>query len=125
MTQRRIHSEGTYAHFVTFSCYARRKLLDPDPCKRVILGCMSAQMQRQKGTCIGFVTMPNHIHALIWFPEGNQSSLFMNKWKEQTSTRIAASFEKQFPKYWSKIPKDDPVWQKRYYDFNIYSDEKL
>lgn len=125
MTRRRVHPEGTYAHFVTFSCHSRRRLLDPDPCKRIVLGCMSVQLRRQNGKCIGFVVMPNHVHAVVWFPEGNQSSLFMDKWKELSSIKIASVFEAEFPAYWSKIPKNDSIWQKRYYDFNIYSESKL
>jgi putative transposase len=125
MTQRRVHTEGTYAHFVTFSCFNRRNLLHPDNCKRVVLGCMAAQLKRQSGKCIGFVLMPNHVHALIWFPEENQSSVFMNKWKDGSSSKIAGIYQRSFTKYWSKLPANDPVWQKRYYDFNIYSEVKL
>jgi len=125
MPKRRIHSEGTYAHFITFSCYKRRKLLLPDVCKRIVIGTLNQQLRQQKGICCGFVLMLDHVHALVWFPEEHQISLFMQKWKELSSKQMAAVYKRDFPDYWAKFDADDPVWQPRYYGFNIYSEKKL
>jgi putative transposase len=125
MRERQIHGEGTYAHYVTFSCYKRRKVLDSDRCKQVVIGCLAAQLNRQSGICVGFVLMTDHVHALLWFPEENQISLFMNKWKDVSSVMIADACATQFPRYWQKLPAGDPIWQTRYYDFNVFSAAKL
>jgi len=69
MPKRRIHGEGTYVHYVTFSCYKRRKLLLPDVCKRIVIGTLGSQFRRQNGMCLGFVIMLDHVHAMVWFPE--------------------------------------------------------
>jgi len=125
MPKRRIHGEGTYAHYVTFSCYKRRQLLGPDVCKRIAIGTLGSQLARQKGICAGFVVMPNHVHAMVWFPEEYQISPFMDKWKELSSKQIKDVYSRQFTAYWSKLGSDDPVWQPRYYGFNVYTERKL
>ncbi len=67
VTKRTFDREG-HAHFVTFSCYRRRRLLDHDRAKKVVLGVLNSQLTRQDGRCVGFVVMPDHVHAIIWFP---------------------------------------------------------
>src|ERR1700759_1794471 len=125
MTTRKVYSEGTYAHYVTFSCYKRRTLLQPDKCKRIIIGTLSNQLKQQNGLCSGFVVMPDHVHALVWFPQEHQISNCMDKWKELTSKQIAAIYEREFPNYFSKLDASDPIWQPRYYGFNIFSAKKV
>ena len=60
MNSRRIIDHKLYAHFVTFSCYQRRRLLDHDHTKRIVLGVLNEQLERQSAKCVGFVVMPNH-----------------------------------------------------------------
>ena len=40
MTERRIYDQERYAHFVTFSCYRRARLLDADRAKACVLGTL-------------------------------------------------------------------------------------
>jgi putative transposase len=125
MSKRRVHAEGTYAHYVTFTCYDRRTLLTPDICKRAIIGTLDKYLRDVNGICIGFVIMLDHVHALVWFPDEHRISQLMNKWKEMTSKQIKSIYASRFGKYWSTIDADDPVWIPRYYGFNIYSYKKL
>jgi putative transposase len=124
-TKRAIHDDELFAHFVTFSCYRRRRLLDHDQPKRILLGALNAQLARQSATCVGFVLMPDHVHAIIWFPEPGQLSLFMQEWKRQSSLRIRNWYESSKFTYLDTIPQDDPFWQSKYYSFEIYAEEKL
>jgi len=125
MLPRKVHAQGTYAHFVTFSCFKRRRSLDHEICKRVVLGTLASELAKQSGTCVGFVVMPDHVHALIWFSEEYNISAFMDKWKELSSKQIAEALRVHLPAYWKEIGATDPIWQAGYYGFNIYSDEKL
>ncbi len=125
MSTRRVHGEGTYVHYVTFSCYKRRRFLNPDVCKKIVLGTLDAQLTRQRGVCVGFVIMPNHVHALLWFGEEAQISLAMNKWKELSSRNIAKVCREQFAAYWARLGGETAIWQRRYYGFNIYSERKI
>jgi len=125
MVQRRVYDRDKHVHFVTFSCYKRRQLLQHDQAKRIVIGHLCSQLTRHKGLCTGFVIMPDHVHALLWFPQIEQLSRFMNAWKGLSSQRIKTHYRTHFPSYWQQIDTDDPVWQARYYGFNIWSRRKL
>jgi len=125
MTQRRIYDNEGHAQFVTFSCYKRRKLLQTDPAKRIVIGTLGSQLTIHKGLCIGFVVMPEHVHCLVWFHEPNHLSPFMDHWKDQASRKIKDLYMKTLPAYWATIEETDPVWQARYYPFNVFSEKKL
>ena len=43
-TRRRIVGDRLYAHFVTVSVYRRRRLLDLDQAKRIVLGVLSEEL---------------------------------------------------------------------------------
>ena len=125
MVKRRVYDDEKHIHFVTFSCYKRRKHLQHDQAKRVVIGEMGSRLAKQDGLCLGFVIMPNHLHALIWFPEIRQLSPFMNKWKEITSKTLKNVLPERFPKYWSAFDESEPIWQARYYGFNLWSRFKV
>ena len=123
--RRKIYDDQKHAQFVTFSCYKRRTLLNPDQSKRIVIGTLGSQLAGQDGICLGFVVMPDHVHALIWFTETGQLSSFMNKWKELTSKAIKKLYRVKFPNYWKKLDEEDPVWQPKYHSFNVFSEKKI
>ena len=125
MTTRRVYDQEKHVHFVTFSCYKRRRFLNPDRAKRIVIGQLGSRLTKQNGICSGFVVMPDHIHALIWFLEIGQLSSFMDVWKTQTSKSLKELFQTQFSAYWKQIPETDPIWQARYYGFNVWSCRKF
>lgn len=125
MSQRHVYDQEHHAHFVTFSCYKRRKLLNPERAKRIVIGILGSRLARQNGLCIGFVVMPDHVHCLVWFEGTNQLVRFVETWKELTSKRIKDLFQRQHPEYWYKIRSDDPIWQAGYYPFHVHSRKKI
>ena len=58
MSKRRIYDNDRHAQFITFTCYKRRKLLDTDPAKKIVIGTLGSQLAIHEGLCIGFVIMP-------------------------------------------------------------------
>ena len=76
MGRRAIHDERLHAHFITFSCCGRRRLLDDDRAKRVVLGVLNWQLAGRKASCAGFAVMPERVHAILWFPTAGQLSVF-------------------------------------------------
>jgi putative transposase len=90
--RRRIYDREGHAQFLTFSCYRRRRLLDHDRAKKIVLGTLAAQLRRLSGCCIGFVVMPNHVHAVVWLPPAELGE-FMKQWKRTSSLRIKRLFE--------------------------------
>ena len=125
MAKRAIYDDELHAHYVTFSCYHRRRLLDDDRAKRVVLGVLNSQLASRKATCVGFVVMPDHVHAIVWFPIPGQLSVFMQQWKRLSSHHIALLTRKTFTHYAEKIGPNDPFWQAKYYPFNLYTEEKV
>src|SRR5262245_13989746 len=110
MPKRRIYDDECHAQFITFSCYKRRKLLDTDHAKRIVIGTLGSQLAKHDGLCIGFVIMPEHVHCLVWFREPRQLSAFMNHWKDQTSLKIEKFYREKLPVYASTIDETDPAW---------------
>ncbi len=117
--------DALYAHFITFSCYHRRRLLDHDQPKRIVLGILNAELERHAARCVGFVLMPDHVHAIVWFPKTGQLSGFMRLWKGRSSAQIKECFAGELAEYSKRFPVTDPVWQVRYYSFEIDSGKKL
>jgi len=95
MPKRRVYDNERHAQFITFSCYKRRKLLDTDRAKRIVIGTLGSQLATHEGLCIGFVIMPEHVHCLVWFDQPAHLSPFMNHWKDQTSLRITNLYQKE------------------------------
>jgi len=122
---RKTYDRQGHAHFVTFSCYKRRRLLASDRASWIVVGVLASQLAKQEGTCIGFVVMPQHVHALVWFPQEDQVSHFMKQWKQRSSVQIKKWLKARLTSYASRIDLSDPVWQPRYYGFNVYSRQKV
>ena len=125
MARRRIWDQDGDSHFVTFSCYKRRRLLDADGAKTIVVQALAEQLPRQDATCVGFVVMPQHVHALLWLPEAGHLSAFMKYWKQKSSGAIKALFRERLTSYATRIDLAEPIWQPRYYDFNVWSERKL
>lgn len=125
VVNRRVYDDEKHIHFVTSSCFRRRTFLKPDRAKRIVIGHLGSRLARRDGLCLGFVIMPDHVHALVWFPEIRQLSRFMNEWKGESSRAIKVLFRTEFPTYFSHVDEGDPIWQARYYGFNIWSRKKV
>ena len=110
MVERRVYDDEKHIHFVTFSCYKRRKHLQHDQAKRIVVGELGCRLAKHRGLCLGIIIMPDHVDALGWFPEIQQISSFMNKWKEMSSKTHKKVLSLRFPKYRSSINKSDAIW---------------
>jgi len=93
--RRRIIDDRLYAHFVTFSVFRRRRLLDHDHLKRILLGMLNAESPEHAARCIGFVIMPDHVHAILWFPTTGRLSRFMHGWERKSSFHIRAWYRRE------------------------------
>jgi putative transposase len=125
MATRRVCDDLLYAHFLTFSCDRRRRLLDHDHPKRIVLGVLIEQLDHQSATCVGYVVMPDHVHAIVWFPECGQLSRFVHEWKRRSSYHIRAWYRAGKANYFGQVEFGDRFWQPKYYAFEIFSRAKL
>lgn len=125
MVTKRTFDRDGHAHFVTFSCYRRRRLLDHDRAKRVVLGVLNSQLGRQDGRCVGFVVMPDHVHAVVRFPEPGQIGHFLKPWKPRGSVQIKRLMRSRSVRYAGTIDLTEPVWRAGYYDFNLFTEREV
>ncbi|MFT4559812.1 MAG: hypothetical protein ACI93T_003694 [Porticoccaceae bacterium] len=72
VVKRRVYDDEKHIHFVTCSCYRRRKYLEVDHAKRIVIGQLGSKLANPDARCPGFVVLPDHVHALIWFPQIGQ-----------------------------------------------------
>ncbi|MDA3897597.1 MAG: transposase [Desulfobacteraceae bacterium] len=121
---RKILDKENHAHFVTFSCYRRQRILDDEQAKRIVIHFLTAQLKNQNGICMGFVIMPDHVHAIVQFQELGKLSVFMNQWKRRSSIQLKHLYKEKLINYGAKIDLEGPMWQPKYYDFNIFSESK-
>ncbi len=124
MERRRVVDDELDAHFLTFSVDHRRRLLDHDQPKRILLGILNDQLQRRQATCVGFVVMPDHVHAIVWVPERGQLSHFVHEWKGRCSRRIPAGYREGIAAYSREVPLGDRFSKPKYDSFAIYSRKK-
>jgi putative transposase len=75
--------------------------------------------------------MPDHVHAVLWFRDDKDLPEVMQIWK-----RLSAHYLKEFYSktrsdllvYLKHTRNDEEIvsfWQRRYYDFNLFSEAKF
>lgn len=124
-TWRRIINTTGHAHFVTFSCYKRRRLLDDDRAKGVVIHFLADELRKIDAACNGFVIMPDHVHALLRFGGPNMLSRFIQQWKRRSSIRLKEFIRELLPAYAAAIDLEEPIWQAGFHNFDVFSDEKV
>jgi putative transposase len=100
-------------HFITFSCYRRQPLLGMASRRDLFLRVLEDARRRYGFALLGYVVMPEHVHLLMTMPGIGEPSVVMKVVKER--------FTRQLRKREHFL---GPVWQKRFYDFNVCTDRK-
>jgi putative transposase len=122
--ERKVFDIGGHAHFITFSCYKRRRLLDDDRAKGIVVHFLADELRKADGSCNGFVIMPDHVHALLHFKRPGMLSRLMQQRKRRTSIRLKEFLKAHLPAYAAAMDLKEPIWQAGFYDFNVFSTGK-
>jgi len=125
MPERRIINLPGQHHFLTFSTYQRRRFLDSGETRDIVLTVLQQCLQSRRASCAGFVIMPDHVHAIIAGDDHFDISAFVQVWKKTSSYRMKQFFTRELFRYQHLCPDGCAIWQARFYDFNIDTDEKL
>jgi len=126
MSDERKHFEDQRcAFFVTFAVASRRRLLDLDQPKRIVLGVLNSQLRSLDARCVGFVLMPDHVHSLLWLREPAELTRLLHGWKRMSSFAIRRWYAEHAPHYFDGFGQGDRFWQPKSYTFHIYSERKL
>jgi putative transposase len=117
-----------YSHFITTSCYQRRPLLGTPRSRDLFLEVMEQVRQRHQFVVVGYVVMPEHVHLLFSEPERGNPSLVLAALKQTFAHRLLrelrAQTGAQANALWSIPVAVGHVWQRRFYDFVVFTEKK-
>ncbi|MCU1311721.1 MAG: transposase IS200-family protein [Candidatus Angelobacter sp.] len=118
-----------HLHFITFSCYRRLPILGTARRRTAFLKTLEEVRISYGFKVVGYVVMPEHVHLLLSEPGRADPSTVMQVLKQRFARRIrprknqniAAGQGELWPL--TRAP-EKAVWQRRFYDFNVWSPAK-
>ena len=120
-------------HFITCSCYRRQPLLGTARRRDLLLTVLEQVRRRYQFVVVGYVVMPEHIHLLISEPQVKTPSTVMQALKLGSARRVIADAQRLGVHHDPTSRKTrevghpytaQHVWQKRFYDFNVWTEHK-
>ena len=124
---RRLSGSG-YQHFITSSCYRRRPLLGTARRRSLFLKILEEVRRRYRFAVIGYVVMPEHFHLLLSEPDCGTPSTVMQVLKQRFARKvlreIRARKNEAQGSIWREALDTGHVWQSRYYDFLVRTEQK-
>ncbi len=134
-----------HLHFITCSCNQRVPALADPQHRTLFVRTLGAIRTRYRFALVGYVVMPEHFHLLMSEPAVGNPSVVMQVLKQTFSRHILGTLRRKTPTLCSAkdgAPRDssakrllrrlehqaDPgefqFWQRRFYDFNVWSEKK-
>ena len=117
-----------YSHFITTSCYQHRPLLSTPRSRDLFLEVMEQIRQRHQFAVVGYVVMPEHVRLLFTEPERGNLSLVLAALKQTFAHRRLCELRPktggQTDSLWSTPLALGHVWQRRFYDFVVFTEKK-
>jgi putative transposase len=117
-----------YSHFITTSCYQRLPLLGSARNRDLFVQVLEQVRRRYHFVLAGYVVMPEHAHLLISEPERGNPSVVMQAIKQGFARRLLGRMRKagnrQQLSLWAGPVERGRVWQPRFYDFVVFSEQK-
>src|SRR5205085_2403501 len=110
-------------HFLTWSCYQRRQFLAKRVHRDLFLQILEQVRRRFGFVVMGYVVMPEHVHLLVSEPERGTLAMAVQVLKQKTARRLLRT-RRLRPGQARLWEEDKHFWQKRYYDFNVWSRQK-
>jgi putative transposase len=94
-------------HFITFSCYRRRKLLNTALARDQFVKMFERARKWYGFYVVAFVVMPEHVHLLMGEPERKTLTIAIQMLKQSVSRKFG----------------EGHFWQVRYYDDLVHTEE--
>jgi len=116
-------------HFITFCCYHRRPLLASGRARNLVVEILREVRGKYGFSLVGYVIMPQHVHLLISESPAVPPAKVIQVFKQRVSRRMRGKKRPRNGQLALRFPEDladyRRFWQRRYYDFNVYSRKKL
>ena len=94
-------------HLITFSCVRHRPILGTPEARGIFLEILERTREIYAMGIHGYVVMPTHVHLLVTEPDKGSLSLAIQILKQR----------------FSKTRTEECVWESRYHDVNVWTDE--
>lgn len=117
--------------FITTTCNQWLPLFINEICYRILADSINFVNQKYRVQAVAYVFMPNHIHLILLFEDGEVISAYMRDFKKFTAGEIRREIEKKgrhdlLEKIKYKTRKQlYKVWQDRFDDFYILNNKTL
>jgi len=116
-------------HFITFCCYHRRALLETAGSRDFAVQILGEVRAKYGFALAGYVIMPEHVHLMIGETDSASPAEVVQVFKQRVSRFMrgekAAALEQVAARSADGEAELRGFWQRRYYDFNAYTREKM
>jgi len=114
---------GGDLHYITCSCYKRKRWLGTQRRRDLSLKIIEEVRKQHRFVVLGYVVMPEHFRLLMSEPQEGNPSTVMQSVKQRYAQRVIR--RRRSPAQGSLWEEGAlPVWQPRFYDFNVYTEHK-
>ena len=137
MSSPRRHYGRNHLHFITASTYRRARLFDSFRFRQNFVSTLDALRTPLQFKILGYVLMPEHFHLLLWPSEKFDPSQILKSLKERTAKFMLRNLLDSRRHPWCRKMLDRltlpatvhdesryRVWQRRFYDMNIWTERK-
>src|SRR5260221_14278037 len=119
-----------HVHCGDVSCYRRRPFLGTTKLRARFVKMLDGGRSRHKFRVIGYVVMPEHVHLLLSEPARGNPSKVLQVLKQKVSRALHRKTKKTVSEqllleFAQSDTKDEPFWQRRFYDFNVWNPKKV
>jgi putative transposase len=111
-------------HFITCSCYHRQPWMGSASRRDLFLTVLEHVRQRYAFVILGYVVMPEHFHLLVSEPQRGTLSTVMKALKLGFARRVLGMAQRPDQPNLSPMSEPAHVWQRRFYDFNVWTGHK-
>jgi putative transposase len=113
-----------HLHYLTCTCYHRQPWLASAGHRDLFVKILEETRQRYRFVVAGYVVMPEHIHLLLSEPEQGTPSTVMQVLKQRFACNVLGKRTSNRALDELCPEAERHVWQRRFYDFNVWSTRK-
>ena len=129
--------DNSHVHFITTNTYKNYPCFQYEELSQILLEELKFYSTKLGFALIGYVIMPDHVHLLLWWDSEEKPKLgisnIMSRIKTATSKRAkryllyggGIEYVGRLADVGQPTPGPFRLWQPGFYDFNIFSEEKL
>jgi putative transposase len=125
MTGLRHYDNLGTARFLTFSCFRKRPVFSSDAACSVFLRRLSELRSCSRVKILGYVVMPDHVHLVLYPPDGLRLGLAIGQVKSLAAREILAFGGPPLAVGRASSAEIHKIWERRCYDHNCRTPETV